>query len=51
LALGKVLGGSGSVNGMAWARGNLADHHAWAEDGNAGWDFHSVLPLFKRSED
>jgi choline dehydrogenase-like flavoprotein len=51
LSLGKVLGGSGSINGMVWVRGNRADYDAWAGAGNAGWDFHSVLPLFKRSED
>jgi choline dehydrogenase len=51
LSLGKVLGGSGSINGMVWTRGNRADYDGWAEAGNAGWDFHSVLPLFKRSED
>src|SRR5260370_2739182 len=36
---------------MAWARGNRADYDAWAEAGNAGWDFHSVLPLLKQAED
>jgi choline dehydrogenase-like flavoprotein len=51
LALGKVLGGSGSINALAWARGNRADYDAWAEAGNAGWDFNSVLPPFKKSED
>src|SRR5215467_13462260 len=51
LSLGKVLGGSGSINGMVWARGHRADYDGWAEAGNAGWDFHSVLPLFKMSED
>jgi choline dehydrogenase-like flavoprotein len=51
LVLGKVLGGSGSINSLAWARGNRADYDAWAEAGNAGWDFHSVLPLFKKAED
>jgi choline dehydrogenase len=51
LALGKVLGGSGSINGMLWARGNRADYDAWAAAGNAGWDFRSLLPLFKQSED
>jgi choline dehydrogenase len=51
LPLGKVLGGSGSINGLVWARGHRADYDAWAEAGNAGWDFDSVLPLFKRSED
>jgi choline dehydrogenase len=51
LALGKVLGGSGSINAMTWARGHRADYDAWAEAGNAGWDFHSVLRLFKKAED
>src|SRR5262245_51202086 len=51
LALGKVLGGSGSINAMTWARGHRADYDAWAEAGNAGWDFNSVLPLFKQMED
>jgi choline dehydrogenase len=51
LSLGKVLDGLGSINGMVWARGNRADYAGWAEAGNAGWDFHSVLALFKRSED
>src|SRR5262249_56201905 len=51
LALGKVLGGSGSINAMVWTRGHRADYDDWAEAGNAGWDFHAVLPLFKRSED
>ena len=51
LPLGKVLGGSGSINGMVWARGHRDDYDGWAEAGNAGWDFHSVLPLFKESED
>src|SRR5262245_3537967 len=51
LPLGKVLGGSGSINGMLWAHGHRADYDAWAAAGNAGWDFGSVLPLFKQSED
>jgi len=51
LPLGKVLGGSGSINAMVWARGHRADYDGWAEAGNAGWDFNSVLPLFKKSED
>ena len=49
-ALGKVLGGGGSINGMCWARGHRADYDGWAEAGNSGWDFNSVLPLFKKSE-
>src|SRR5215470_2313520 len=51
LALGKVLGGSGSINAMVWTRGNRADFDGWAEAGNPGWDFRSVLLLFKKSED
>jgi choline dehydrogenase len=51
LALGKVLGGSGSINGLVWTRGHRADYDVWAEAGNPGWDFHSVLPLFNQSED
>ena len=51
LPLGKVLGGSGSINAMVWTRGHRADYDGWAEAGNPGWDFRSVLPLFKRSED
>jgi choline dehydrogenase len=51
LALGKVLGGSGSINGMVWTRGHRADYDGWAQAGNAGWDFRSVLPLFRKSED
>src|SRR5499426_1305414 len=51
LSLGKVLGGSGRINAMVWARGHRADYEGWAEAGNTGWDFHSVLPLFKQAED
>jgi choline dehydrogenase len=51
LSLGKVLGGGGSINGMVWVRGNRADYDGSAAAGNAGWDFNSVLPLFKKSED
>jgi choline dehydrogenase len=51
LALGKLLGGSGSINAMIWTRGHRADYDGWAEAGNPFWDFSSVLPLFKKSED
>ena len=51
LSLGKVLGGSGRINAMVWARGHRADYEGWAEAGNTGWDFHSVLPRFKQAED
>ena len=48
---GKVLGGSSSLNGMIYIRGHRADYDGWAAAGNTGWDWDSVLPLFKRSED
>jgi choline dehydrogenase len=51
MARGKVLGGCGSINAMVWTRGNRADYDGWSQAGNAGWDFESVLPLFKKSED
>ncbi len=51
LSRGKVLGGSGSTNALVWVRGNKADYDSWAEAGNDGWDYDSVLPLFKKSED
>jgi choline dehydrogenase len=51
LPLGKVLGGSGSINAMVWTRGHRADYDGWAEAGNPFWDFISLLPLFKKSED
>jgi choline dehydrogenase len=48
---GKVLGGSSCLNGMIYVRGAAADYDHWAYLGNAGWDFASVLPYFKKSED
>jgi choline dehydrogenase len=51
LARGKVVGGSGSINVMAWVRGNRHDFDGWAAQGNEGWDYESVLPLFKQAED
>ncbi|MPY55752.1 GMC family oxidoreductase [Streptomyces spongiae] len=48
---GKVLGGSSSLNGMIYIRGHRGDYDAWAYSGCPGWDWDSVLPLFKRSED
>ncbi|MFK7926008.1 MAG: GMC family oxidoreductase [Bacteroidia bacterium] len=48
---GKVLGGCSSTNAMAYIRGNKLDYEEWAQMGNPGWDFESVLPYFTRSED
>ena len=48
---GKGVGGSGSINAMVWSRGNKYDYDGWAEAGNKGWDYASVLPLFKKIED
>ena len=47
---GKVLGGSSSINGMMYMRGNKADYDLWAESGIKGWSYHDVLPYFKQSE-
>lgn len=48
---GKVLGGSGSINGMIWIRGNKLDYQKWAkEKGLQNWDYASCLPYFKRLE-
>ncbi len=48
---GKVLGGSSSVNGLIYIRGNSADYDQWRQAGCAGWGYDDVLPYFKRSED
>lgn len=48
---GRVLGGSSSLNGMIYVRGHRSDYDSWAYHGCPGWDWNSVLPLFKRSED
>lgn len=47
---GKVLGGSSSINGMVYIRGNPLDFEGWAEDGCHGWGYAQVLPYFKRAE-
>jgi len=47
---GKVLGGSSSLNGLLYVRGQPQDYDRWAQMGNPGWGWDEVLPLFKRSE-
>jgi len=47
---GKVLGGSSSINGMMWVRGQREDYDGWAQLGARGWSYDDVLPYFKRSE-
>jgi choline dehydrogenase-like flavoprotein len=47
---GKVLGGSSSINVMAYTRGHSGDYDRWAQNGATGWSYAEVLPYFKRSE-
>jgi 4-pyridoxate dehydrogenase len=49
-ARGKVIGGSSSINAMAYVRGNRADYDRWASYGLAAWSYEKVLPYFRRSE-
>jgi len=48
---GKVLGGSSSINGLLYIRGQSEDFDHWRQLGNAGWSFADVLPYFRRAED
>jgi choline dehydrogenase len=48
---GKVLGGSSSINGLLYIRGQPQDFDHWRQLGNAGWSFEDVLPYFRRAED
>jgi len=47
---GKMLGGSSSINGMVFIRGQAQDYDHWAQLGNRGWSYQDVLPIFKRME-
>jgi choline dehydrogenase len=47
---GKTLGGSSSINGMLYVRGNPLDYNTWAQFGNRGWGYDSVLPYFRKAE-
>ncbi len=47
---GKVLGGSSSLNGLLYVRGQPQDYDRWRQMGNEGWSWDDVLPLFKRAE-
>lgn len=47
---GKVLGGSSSINGMVYVRGNPMDYEGWKQAGAEGWGYADVLPYFKRAE-
>ncbi len=47
---GKTLGGTSSINGMLYVRGNPADYDGWAQMGCRGWSYDEVLPFFRKSE-
>ena len=47
---GRVLGGSSSINGMVYVRGNPGDYDYWSESGAKEWSYANVLPYFKRME-
>ena len=49
-ARGKTLGGSGSINGHIYNRGQRMDFDSWAQMGNRGWGYEDVLPYFRKSE-
>jgi choline dehydrogenase len=48
---GKVMGGSSSINGLLYIRGQAEDFNHWRQLGNTGWSFDDVLPYFRKAED
>jgi choline dehydrogenase-like flavoprotein len=48
---GKVIGGSSSINGLLYVRGQAQDYDRWRQLGNVGWSFDDVLPYFRKAED
>jgi len=48
---GRVLGGSSSINGLLYVRGQSQDYDTWRQLGNAGWSYTDILPYFKRAQD
>ena len=47
---GRLLGGSSSINGLVYVRGQALDYDSWAQKGNRGWSYDDVLPIFQRME-
>ncbi|CAB3761595.1 Alcohol dehydrogenase [acceptor] [Paraburkholderia humisilvae] len=50
LACGRMLGGTSSINGMVYIRGNRTDFDGWVHEGAPGWSYAELLPYFRRSE-